>query len=485
MALTIISSDSVRMSTGTNVIYASTTTSGVFKFRFYLEIEYFVDGETTTKKIYFTQPKNSQGKAIFNMIEIYKNMVTPMIRPSLLENEKNTSTPAVITSIHTIPIDSGLSGRLYSEPFLDDATGYGAFQGNCNKAVLSFSEMYSTTANGIPEIQGSAEVVTQWIFYGRGERNQKVSEQFTSYDLQNSTKQWLTNNYKYNSSISRWEGYLGRSDYMTMAFFNGHVGNAASDTYSVLFQYFDKSGSQLGTALTALNEGSSGGTYGGTDGSSNTGRSIILFIGAGLQNLDSVDTSDQAYSGDIPSVAESGGTDIAYYDMWMKSSTGAQKSRKYRFYITTPCERYEETRLAYLNKFGCWEYINLNKEKKNTYKVKRDTITKPIISGDIPTSTQATALQNTYPVDVAKQGVMVTNVHVDEELSLFTQNLDDSELDRINDLIMSPQIHWLKKQDAISLICKSNKIDTKIKGKSKLFSYELKFKFSDPKFRTI
>ena len=58
MALTIISSDSVRMSTGTNVIYASTTTSGVFKFRFYLEIEYFVDGETTTEK--FTRQGNLQ-----------------------------------------------------------------------------------------------------------------------------------------------------------------------------------------------------------------------------------------------------------------------------------------------------------------------------------------------------------------------------------------------------------------------------------------
>lgn len=50
MALTILASDTLRMSTGTNVIQAETSTTGVYKFRFYLSVTYFTEAETTTKQ---------------------------------------------------------------------------------------------------------------------------------------------------------------------------------------------------------------------------------------------------------------------------------------------------------------------------------------------------------------------------------------------------------------------------------------------------
>lgn len=487
MALTILASDTLRMSTGTNVIQAETSTTGVYKFRFYLSVTYFTEAETTTKTINFTQPKNSSGKAIFNMTEIYKNIVTPMIRPCLLEDAKATTTPSKITSIHNIPQTSSGKDRLYSKPFLNNADGYGAFQGNCNKAVLKFYEMYSTTSDGVPVIQTSTEqTVNQWVFYGRGERKQPATKQFTDYDLQNYTKKWLTNNYKFDINIQSYVGYIGRTQYMTMAFMNGHTANAQADTYEVAFAYYNSAGSQLGSTLLAKNTANTGGIYGGATGSTNTGRSAILFIGAGLKNLEQLDTTQADYSGDTPSDAEtSSGDIIAYYEMWMKQSTGAQTSKKYRFYVTTPCDRYEETRLAYMNRFGVWEYINLNKEKNNTYNVKRDSINKPLFASETPDAQNVDALYNVYAEEVANQGVMVTNVQVEEELTLYTQNLDDSELDRINDLILSPQIHLLDKENAIALVCTTNKINTKVKGKPRLYSYQLKFKFADSKYRTI
>ena len=271
-----------------------------------------------------------------------------------------------------------------------------------------------------------------------------------------------------------------------MAFMNGHVSNAPADTYAVRFAYYNNAGIQLGSNLDCVNTANTGGKYGGVTGSSNTGRSAILFIGAGLQNLDKIDTTEAGYTGDTPDDAESSSGDtIAYYEMWMMQSTLAQSSKKYRFYVTTPCDRYEETRLAYLNRFGVWEYINLNKEKNNTYNVKRDSINKPLFASETPDAHDQDALQNVYAQEVANQGVMVTNVKVEEEMILYTQNLDDSELDRINDLILSPQIHLLDKEDAIALVCTTNKINTKVKGKSRLYSYQLKFKFADPKYRTL
>ena len=67
-----------------------------------------------------------------------------------------------------------------------------------------------------------------------------------------------------------------------------------------------------------------------------------------------------------------------------------------------------------MNKFGVWEYINLNKEKNNTYNVKRDSINKPLFASETPDAEDVDALQNVYSSEVANQGVMVTNVQVEE-----------------------------------------------------------------------
>ena len=57
--------------------------------------------------------------------------------------------------------------------------------------------------------------------------------------------------------------------------------------------------------LWRKNIADTGGKYGGSTGSTNTGRSAILFIGAGLENLDKINTSQTGYTGDKPSDVES------------------------------------------------------------------------------------------------------------------------------------------------------------------------------------
>ena len=494
MALSISLNQTPVISTGMNTIVASTTTSGVFKFRYHLRVEYWVSGELLTKAFALTQPKNSSGYGVFNMSEIYKNIVTPMITSSALKDQKSTTDPSEVFPIHNIPFlhtDSGTTYQyLYSRPYMESAEGWDAFQGHCNKALLTFNEMYSTTANGIPTIQGTAVTKSQYVYWGRGERGEGTYNLLSDYFLIDNTKYLLTNNYKWDSTIARFIGNVGREQHMTMAFVNGHLqvaGNTGADTYGMQFKYYDSSGTQIG-ALFCRNEAISGGKYGGTDGFSNTGRSFFLTIGSGLKNLDEIDTSLSSYTGLTPDNAETAsGSSIAYYEMYMMDSTSAIISSVYRFNVTTPCDRYDETRLAYMNRWGCWEYINLNKKRKETYSVKRDTINKPIIHGNVPDgTTDGTIVYNTYPDNVAHQGAMVTSVSVEDDLSLFTQNLDDSELDRINDLILSPQIHMNEKNNDnwVALVCKTSKIKTKVKGDNNLYSYELKFKFAEPKYRT-
>jgi hypothetical protein len=497
MALAISISSTIRNSNGLNTISATTTTTGVFKFRYWLQVEYWISGELLTKVVTFTVPKNNNGHGVFNMSEIYKNLVTPMIAASELKDDKESPTSAAyIVPIHNLPfshtdIDDIAQQHLYSKPFMKDSSGWDAFQGNCNKASLTFREMYATTANGVPIPQGASVTKDAYVYFGRYERQATTTYQLDSnFYLMNNGDMLLTNNYKFDNSVNAYIGYVGRHQKMTMSFVNGHSqvgGNVGTDTYEMYFRYYNSSGTNIGN-LSARNEKDSGGKYGGTDGFLNTGRSFFLTIGAGLDNLDSVDTDFSYYTGDTPDDVEASGDTIAYYEMYMRDSSAAQISRRYRFNVTKPCDRYEETRLAYMNKHGCWEYINLNKERKTTYKVKRTAINKPLIHSNAPDTTDDGVRYNTYPTDMPHQGTMVTGMTIDEEMSLFTQNLDDSELDRINDLIMSPQIHMAYSDSNgdswLALICKTTKIDTKIKGKSKLYSYELKFKFAQPKFRT-
>ena len=491
MSLTVYTSTRPKMSTGTNIIICTTTTTGVFKYRFHCRIEYYVDGETASKVSTFVQPKNSNGVGVFNLSEIYKSVVTPMIRTHSLENYKDTQTPADVTPIHNLPIGKGDDQYLFSRPFLNDSSGFLTFQGQCNRIDLTFSEMYATTSGGIPTIQGTPVEEVNYVFYGRGERNDEPLKNYLSdFRLTSIVKKMLTNNYK--KVGGDYIGYIGRNQRMTMTFANGHDANE-SDTKYVRFTYYDSTDTQI-SYLRCTNEDISGGKYGGATGASNDQRSLFLIIGAGFKNLNEVDTTQTSYSGLTPDAAEAAtGDTIVYYTIHVENTSQTRISAKYKFILTTPCDRYEETRLAYMNRYGCWEYINLNKERKDTLKVKRDTITKPIVNTDIPLNTTLEAIvTNTYAKDMPNQGVIPVNIQVEEELSLFTQNLDDSELSRIQELIMSPQIHMCvndadgENTDSwVALICKTNKIDIRQKGVSKLYNYELKFSFADPKYRTL
>ena len=322
MALSVYTNTNPMMSTGTNIIICTSTTTSVFKFRFHCRIEYYIDGETASKVSTFVQPKNGDGVGVFNLSEIYKSVVTPMIRTHSLENYKTTQTPADITPIHNMPIGKGTDQYLFSRPFLNESGGFLTFQGQCNRVDLTFHEMYSTTAGGIPTIQGSPVNKVQYVFYGRGERNDEPSKNYLAdFAMISPSKKMLTNNYKLENG--EYIGYIGRNQRMTMTFVNGHEATQ-SDTKFVKFTYFDSSGVEL-NSLRCENETASGGKYGGTTGQNNDERSFFLIIGSGLKNLDEVNTSLSSYVGNTPSAVESLGTDIAYYTIHVENTSNTSE----------------------------------------------------------------------------------------------------------------------------------------------------------------
>tara|TARA_R110002050_G_scaffold24659_2_gene65848 strand:+ start:3479 stop:4993 length:1515 start_codon:yes stop_codon:yes gene_type:complete len=503
MALTITMNDGgFNVSNGINVAYCSTTTTGVFKFRYLLELTYNMTNQSgilpTTKTISFTQQQNQEGQAVFNLAEIYKSIVTPMnVAASNSDAPGGLSVPTQKSSIHFLPNQNAGNMLLYSWSILQDSVGYEALKGNANVMTLKFYEMFSTTADGIPVKQdgtgGTVDTLkTRTIFMlnGRGLESEGVQIDFSDYELTTFTKKLLSSNYNIDTSpiIPTSTIEIGKNEYHTLALLNRCAINTSAEPFQIYVRYYDElnaGGSNLnpGTPLIALNQAGSGGGYYSTaaDGED---ESFILHFGSGLENLQKLDTSEASYSGTLPDSVSGGRDAIKSYTIFVRDSVGGTKSLQYTFNIVSYCPQYEQSRLSYMNRFGVWEYITLNKEKKEELNVSREYVTKPLIVQNVGLSSFGDAYLNTaYPLDVAKQGKMTTTMTAKESFTLFTDYLKDYEIEQIKDMMMSPQIHLLDGDNAKALVLETANMKLKGEKNRGLYSYELKFNYASPKYR--
>tara|TARA_R100001460_G_scaffold14769_3_gene32961 strand:+ start:2093 stop:3604 length:1512 start_codon:yes stop_codon:yes gene_type:complete len=502
MALTIEMNDGgFNVSNGINVAYVTTSTTGVFKFRFLLELTYNMTNQNTipptTKTISFTQQQNQDGQAVFNLSEIYKSIVTPMNLAAKKSDSSGLAAPTQNTSIHFMPFKNTGKSILYSWSILELSNGYEAFKGNANVMTLKFYEMYSTTADGIPVKQdgtgGTVDTLktrTIFLLNGRGLESEGVIIDFSDYELTTFTKKLLSSNYNIDTTptvpISTIE--IGKNEYHTLALLNRCANNTSAEPYSIHVKYYPElnaGGTSLNAAtpLVAINQSASGGAYYST-AADGVDESFILHFGAGLENLQKIDTSDSSYSGTLPDSVAGGRDAIKSYTIFVRDSVAGTKSIQYTFNIVNYCSRYEQSRLSYMNRFGVWEYITLNKERTEELNVSREYVTKPLVVQNVGLSQFVPEAINTaYPLDVAKQGKMTTSMKATETLTLFTDNLKDYQIEQIKDLMMSPQIHLLDGDNAKALILLTANMRLKGDKNRGLYSYELKFNYASPKNR--
>jgi len=493
MALTLAMNDSnFNISSGINLAYITHdgNDSGgspitKYKFRYLLDLTYTIDNNgtlPTTKTVSFTQQQNQDGAGIFSLSEIYQSTVSPMIVSRFKADAPATTVPNQYASIHNMPNDNTAIGKLFSWGVLSNAIGMEAFKGNANVMNLKFYEMYATTSGGIPTKQvWSEKEKTIFMMWGRGQEDEGVVIDFSQYELDGTSKKFLSSNYN-NVSTDKFNINIGANEYHTIAFLNRCAINTSADTYRIKVQYFDSANSSLGS-LYLNNTTTSGGAY-YTTASDGEDESFYLYAGIGLDNLQKIDTSEASYSGTLPDSVAGGRSAIAYYVVKIQTSAGVDMSARYDFTITSYCDRYEQSRLAYMNRFGAWEYITLNREKTEELKIKRESITKPLINQASSFAQFGDAyLNSVYPLDVAKQGTMTTSVKGTETFTLFTDNLKDYEIEQIKDLMLSPQIHLLDGANAKALMLETSNMKLKGDKNTGLFKYELKFKYANPKHR--
>lgn len=482
MALTInINSDGYNVSNAMNLAYVQTTTTGVYKFKCLLEVTYAIDN-VNTKTISFTQSKLTASNFLFDLSEIYKTIVTPMTTASALADADGTQIPSQKWSIHHLPSQNSGTSRIFSSSIQAVNSPNSGFRGNANVLTLKFYEFYSTTATGVPIKQTSTEVVkTIYLMYGRGEADKKVVLDFSPYKAVGSTSSFLNSNYN-RISTTQVNIDIGLYDYHTLSFFNQSTINTLSAPDNLHVIYYNPNGVQIGTA-TADNVFQTGGQ---PPLPTNADEFFILHCGVGLSNLANIDFTESSYSGNSPDNLNVPRSVIAYYDVFLRNFMNQQITSTYRFNIKNYCSRYEQNRISWLNKFGVWEYMTLNKEVEENLEIERQTITKPLLSqtGTTTAFLGAEYLNSIYPQNVAKQGEMISQIYAKEKLKLFTDNLtEDYQVEMIKDLMMSEQVHLIDGDNAVALILENSNMKLKGEKETGLFQYELTFRYANPKYK--
>lgn len=517
MAITTITlnDDDFVPSTGENMAYCESDNLSGYKFRFLLELTYYTNFDSgnpsgETKTIRFTQQPSQQygvwTSCVFNLTEIINSIVTPQITSSNLANppDPSTTTPTEVFNIHALPSYAGSnsSQQIFSNGILKSVPSIGNshIRGVSNAMILNFYEMYSLTEDGIPvKDQNTQTTKKMYVFKARGQSDYgalpSIKNVYGQYS-NGSDKPVLTSNY-YPSPDSNfdYEINIGKDEFHTMAFIGRHDLTPASIVDAFQIKYYQTNGTYLGQATCRMNS-NTGAKFWDTY-TENTYPDFYRFCGVGFENLNRVtfDPNDPSedYYGSEPQTFEYLISSGLYYTFELGSISPSNVftgvSALYKFNIVSYCDKYEHTRLAYMNKFGAWEYITLNKKKEEKLKVEKEYITKPLLnqsfyprfsSGyDVPNE----YINSAYPLNVAKRGKMATSVRPTEHLTLFTDNLKDYQIEQIKDMMMSPEIHDVTTINAESLILENTEMKLKGSKNTGLYEYELKFSYANPKNR--
>ena len=240
--------------------------------------------------------------------------------------------------------------------------------------------------------------------------------------------------------------YIGRNDYHTLAFFNGQNGsyttgntaevNAVSSNRSVAyikFKFYKADGSTLSdidVTNTPVN--------GGKRGFSNESSTKFIFIGVGMGNH----------------LGRNFNTFSNHYNQTVKYTVQAYNnnddpiSRIYTFeIIEDDCKGFEKIRLAWLNRFGAWDYYSFTKKSIRNVNTSRTQYTQ--LSG--------TWNESTYKLDSFRGGRKDFKVKAKERITLNTDFINEENSLWLEELFTSPEVYIINEyqvNDASGIINK-------------------------------
>jgi hypothetical protein len=275
-------------------------------------------------------------------------------------------------------------------------------------------------------------------------------------------------------------------DYGTVAFFNNlklnnfsfaTTGQPDYGIDKIQYEMFDSSNASLGT-FTVGNRMANGGWSGiWPDGDITTpdarpAQVRYLFHGYAPANLRA---TKPAFETEITNGA------LAYYTFYAKAQDGSTCSKTYRVNIIKDC-LYESFRLAWLNKYGAWDYYTFNKKSVRTL---------------TSTRTQYHKLDGTwndshFNLNTNKGGKKTYKTATTEKIRLNSDYMSDEEAQWIEQLMTSNEILIVKEYFVLSgskrvinrftepVTLTTNTFTKKTRVNDKLVQYSFEIEKSNP-----
>lgn len=260
----------------------------------------------------------------------------------------------------------------------------------------------------------------------------------------NQTKRFLTNK---RAASDRNVTY---SDYETLAFFNGtfqyqaggHGGGqtiqlGSSIVHSIRVVAYGTNGFTLDIPNVAANCGSYNPIFQYPNPNNQypaTSDEGLLYVGVGPKNLTNSDILDN--SGNPVTIATWSG--ITHYHVYAINSSGNQKSEIIIFNVIPQNCQYERIRLAYLNRLGGYDYINLTKKSIETTEITRSNYKAhygylPIQNANLGINTN-----NKWEYGSYEGGTRSYNVNAITTIEANSDFLNEHDAENLKELFTSP-----------------------------------------------
>ena len=231
------------------------------------------------------------------------------------------------------------------------------------------------------------------------------------YDLSDFSLNAVTKNFLTNAPTTQ---YANLEDY-------GTVGMLMSGyfTSGITFDYYDESGSSIGSETTTHLANSGGFLYPNA-----ITEAKILFAGIFPANLQNWSTMFQGLL-----------STISYYKVTAVDSAGHQLSERYTINVNCPnLKGYEPVRLTWLNQWGTWDYYTFTMKSTKMISTKGSTYQQ--LGGSWN--------EKAYRIDSFKGGKKSFRVNATEKVTMNTDFVSESESEWFEDLINSPEVYILE-----------------------------------------
>ena len=408
------------MPAGTDWIFtvSSTNVSGNYKFKFIVDIQIGLgvhSGLTNTIRLKFSP--NAIGVGIINVSDILSDYVDFDLLAFENATYKSKFKGAAASANNRIPIH------------LIDAV---SLVSNANNNInFDFGEEYSTTPFGAPTIYPIQQSSDGWQMYNAVSYNNEQSFASGNYGI--NPADWNNKNYVLDGTTGTaltnapiLSQYIGDNEYATLAHLNGWTGAAVCQAERVQIKMYDISNTLLSTQVYAYVTGN--GAYNGTGDTAFTGsRKNLQYIGVGPANI----KGNTSLS--IP-------TNWNYYTVSFINASGTDKSKTYKYIRRDEdCKGFEKIRLAWINKFGVYDYYTFTKKSINNTKIARN----------IYSSVKGNWGGTTFSKDGADRGRGVLTTKAYKSININTDWIyTDEEAAWLEELFISPAVFILGDYDS-------------------------------------